>query len=41
MRTHIRVAKFGRDAVLQTFRDVVFQAFRLVVNFIPEKSSKS
>src|SRR2546425_9848414 len=32
MRINGRVAKFGRDPVLQAFRDVVLKAFRLIMN---------
>lgn len=37
MRINVWVAKFGRDPVLQAFRDVVLKAFGLVMNFIPRK----
>ena len=37
MRIDARVAELGRHPVLQAFRDVVFKAFRLVMNFIPGK----
>ena len=37
MRINVRVAKFGRDPVLQAFRDVMLKAFRLVMNLIPGK----
>ena len=37
MRINVRVAKPGRDPVLQAFRDIVLKAFRLIMNFIPGK----
>ena len=37
MRIKVRVTKFGRDPVLQAFRDEVLKAFCLDMNFIPGK----
>ena len=37
MRINVWVAKLRRDPVLQAFRDVVLQALRLIMNFIPGK----